>query len=161
MNEKKRGTVRLAALLALCALLAATAALAAEAGSEKDHLVTLSYLNETFLDQILDKVDEKIADRDRRLGVSSAAADTFSVVTLSSGQTLTGGVGCEMMLRIGSAACVAGSAPGLIDETTAGMLDNGGALAVNHLYMATVEGRGVRATANVTKLLVRGPYTIG
>ena len=37
---------------------------------------------------------------------------------------------------------------------------DGGALVQNHLYMMTVEGRGVRATAATTKLLVRGSYTV-
>lgn len=60
------------------------------------------------------------------------------------------------MLRVGAAVCVASSSPGLIDETTAGTLNNGGALAQNHLYMMTIEGRGVKATAATTKLLVRG-----
>ena len=64
------------------------------------------------------------------------------------------------MLRVGSAVCVASSAPGLIDETTAGTLNNGGALVQNHLYMMTIEDRGVRATAETTKLLVRGGYTV-
>ena len=82
------------------------------------------------------------------------------MVTLNEGQTLTGGVGCEVMLRVGSAVCVAPSAPGLIDETTAGTLNNGGALAQNHLYMMTIENRAVRATAATTKLLVRGTYTL-
>ena len=64
------------------------------------------------------------------------------------------------MLRIGTAVCVSPSAPGLIDETTAGTLNNAGALVQNHLYMMTIEGRGVKATAATTKLLVRGTYTV-
>ena len=64
------------------------------------------------------------------------------------------------MLRVGSAVCTAPSAPGLIDETTASTLNSGGALVQNHLYMMTIEGRGVKATAATTKLLVRGGYTI-
>ena len=65
------------------------------------------------------------------------------------------------MLRVGTAACVSPSSPGLIDETAATTLNNGGALVQNHLYMMTIEGRGVRATAaTTTKLLVRGSYTI-
>ena len=47
-----------------------------------------------------------------------------------------------------------------IDETTAASLNNGGALAANHLYMMTIEGRGVKAGSDTTKLLVRGSYTI-
>ena len=82
------------------------------------------------------------------------------MVTLNEGQTLTGGVGCEVMLRVGSAVCVAPSDPGLIDETTAATLANGGALVQNHLYMMTIDGRGVRATGGVTKVLARGSYTV-
>jgi len=87
-------------------------------------------------------------------------AETFVVVTLTKGQVLTGGIGCEVMLRIGTASCVSPSSPGLIDETAAKTLNDGGALVQNHLYMMTIEGRGVKATADTTKLLVRGAYTI-
>ena len=73
---------------------------------------------------------------------------------------LTGDIGCEVMLRVGTAVCVSPSSPGLIDETAATALNNGSALVQNHLYMMTIEGRGVRATAGTTKLLVRGSYTV-
>jgi hypothetical protein len=33
-------------------------------------------------------------------------------------------------------------------------------LQQNHLYMATVDSRGVQASANSTKLLVRGNYSV-
>lgn len=68
-------------------------------------------------------------------------------MTLTSGQVLTGDIGCEVMLRVGTAVCVSPSSPGLIDETAATALNNGSALVQNHLYMMTIEGRGVRATA--------------
>ena len=91
----------------------------------------------------------------------TASASSFTVVTLSNGQVLTGGIGCEVMLRVGSATCVSPSNPGLIDQSNASVLNNGGALVQNHLYMMTIEGRGVKATAATTKLMVRGSYTIG
>ena len=94
------------------------------------------------------------------LGQSGAGME-FSVVTLSKGQVLTGDIGCEVMLRVGSATCVAASTPGLVDETSGSTLSGGGALAANHLYMMTVENRGVKAGADTVKLLVRGTYTIG
>ena len=164
--KKNRWFLRTIVLLALSGLLMTTATLAAEAGSGQDPLVTLSYLNETFMNTILQRVDQKIAERNGNLaqqGVSvggGSATASFTVVTLSSGQTLTGDIGCEVMLRVGSAVCVSPSDPGLIDETTAGTLANGGALVQNHLYMMTIEGRGVRASAATTKLLVRGGYTV-
>ena len=167
MNTKKnRWFLRAVMLLALSGILSTTVSLAAEAGSEGDPLVTLSYLNDTFLDTILTKVDQKIAARNsqiaQELGGQSASgtALTFTVVTLSKGQVLTGDIGCEVMLRVGTASCVSPSSPGLIDESSASTLNNGGALVQNHLYMRTIEGRGVKATAAATKLLVRGTYTI-
>lgn len=167
--KKNRWFLRMTVLLVLSLALNCTVSLAAEAGSSQDPLVTLSYLNDTFLGQIMEKVDAKIAQRNSQIvqelgGQTSiggtTTASTFTVVTLSSGQTLTGDIGCEVMLRVGTATCVAPSTPGLIDESAGSTLSNGGSLVQNHLYMMTVEGRGVKATAATTKLLVRGSYTI-
>ncbi|BCK85954.1 hypothetical protein H8Z78_12380 [Dysosmobacter sp. NSJ-60] len=165
--KKNRWFLRAVVLVVLSVMLNATVTVAgAVAGGSDDPLVTLSYLNDTFLGEILNKVDEKIAARNsqivQQLGgtMGSSTSSTFTVVTLTSGQVLTGEIGCEVMLRVGAAVCVASSSPGLIDETTAGTLNNGGALAQNHLYMMTIEGRGVKATAATTKLLVRGSYSI-
>ena len=165
--KKNRWYLRALVLLLICGALNLTVSAAAEAGSSGDPLVTLSYLNETFLPSILRKVDDKITDRNatilRQLGGGSGsgtASDTLAVVTLSKGQVLTGDIGCEVMLRVGTASCVSPSSPGLIDESSASALNNGGALVQNHLYMMTIEGRGVQATAATTKLLVRGTYTI-
>ena len=165
--KKNRWFLRAVVLVVLSLMLNATVTVAgAVAGGSDDPLVTLSYLNDTFLGEILNKVDEKIAARNsqivQQLGgtMGSSTSSTFTVVTLTSGQVLTGEIGCEVMLRVGAAVCVASSSPGLIDETTAGTLNNGGALAQNHLYMMTIEGRGVKATAATTKLLVRGSYSI-
>ena len=161
--KKDRWLLRAVVLLALSAALMSGVSLAAEAGSSQDPLVTLSYLNDTFFNSIMQRVDQKIAQQTGQAvpgGTASSSAASFAVVTLNEGQTLTGGVGCEVMLRVGSAVCVAPSDPGLIDETTAATLANGGALVQNHLYMMTIDGRGVRATGGVTKVLARGSYTV-
>ena len=183
--KKNHWPIRLAGLLLLSYTLLVVSVMAAgTVGSESDPLVTLSYLNDTFKADLLKALDEKIAARDKELsdklsaqvkadteklaqttGVSVGAGsagsgDTFSVVTLSKGQTLTGEIGCEVMLRVGTATCVAGSSPGLIDETTAGTLNSGKALTQNHLYMMTIADRGVKASADTVKLLVRGGYTV-
>ena len=160
--KKNRWLLRAVVLVLLSGILTTSVSLAAEAGSSDDPLVTLSYLNGTFLDSILERVDEKIAQRNNQSSgqASGTAADTFTVVTLSNGQTLTGSIGCEVMLRVGTAVCVSPSNPGLIDESAAVTLNNSGALVTNHLYMMTIEGRGVKATSGTVKLLVRGGYTI-
>lgn len=158
--KKDRWLLRSVVLLALSAGLMTTVSLAAEAGSSGDPLVTLSYLNDTFFNSIMQRVDQKIAERTGQAVSGGTSSASFAVVTLNEGQTLTGGIGCEVMLRVGSAVCVAPSDPGLIDETTASTLANGASLAQNHLYMMTIEGRGVRAAAATTKVLARGSYTV-
>ena len=102
------------------------------------------------------------AQVDRLAGASGGTStSTYQVVTLSKGQSLKGTVGTEVMLRVGTAGCYATSSPGLIDTTDGSDLSGGKALVKNHLYMMTVEGRAVTATADTVKLLVRGNYTIG
>lgn len=166
--KQNRWLVRILVVLLLSGLLSLTVTAAAGVGTDDDPLVTLSYLKETFMDDIMKKVDEKIAGRNKQIAqqlggqVSSGenVASTFTVVTLSNGQVLTGDIGCEVLLRVGTAVCVSPSSPGLIDQSSASVLNNNGALIQNHLYMMTIEGRGVKATAGTTKLMVRGGYTI-
>ena len=180
--RKNLWTARLLAYLLSVFTVFTVTVLAAGAGSQEDPLVTLSYLNDTFLPDALKQVDEKLASRNEALSKqldeqikaglqavegtgsaqTTAPGDTqaFSVVTLSKGQTLTGKVGCEVMLRVGTATCVSSSSPGLIDETDGSTLGGGKALVKNHLYMMTIDGRGVKAGAASTKVLVRGDYTI-
>lgn len=123
-------------------------AVAASAGSQEDPLVTLSYLNGPFKQEVLAQVG------------SGGASATYSVVTLSNGQTLNCGAGCEVLLRTGTAVCVAGTDPGLIDTTQAKGLDGGSSLAANHLYIVSEGGKGVKATAASVTLLVQGSYTV-
>lgn len=167
--KKNRWFLRLVSLLMICGVMNVTAAVAVEVGSSEDPLVTLSYLNEVFMKDILGKVDQEIEQRNQEIvkamggqvtGEAGGSVSTFTVVTMTNGQVLTGDIGCEVMLRVGSAVCVSPSAPGLINETTGAVLNNGGTLVTNNLYMMTIEGRGVQATAATTKVLVRGTYTI-
>lgn len=179
--KKNHWLARLAGLMLVSYTLLVVGVMAAgTAGTQSDPLVTLSYLNDTFMDQLLGKVDEKLDARDKELsdklaaqlaadtkspdkrggGDASGTGDVFTVVTLSNGQTLLCDVGCEVMLRVGTASCVASSTPGLVDETGGTTVNNGAALVTNHLYMATIDERGVKATAATVKLLVRGGYTI-
>ena len=85
---KNRWYLRLATLVAVSCIAMTGASLAAEAGSSGDPLVTLSYLNETFLGQVMTQVDQKIAARNSALGLSGGTESdsVFSVVTLSRGR---------------------------------------------------------------------------
>ena len=184
MKKRHPAFARLVGLLLVSTtVLTLTVAATGGAGTSSDPLVTLSYLNEKFLPQVLSDVDKKTASREKELsqklteqvksetkafeqkygasgGSSGGTAQSFTVVTLNKGQTLSMGVGCEAMLRTGSGVCVATSNPGLVDETSGASIAGGEALIKNHLYMATLEGHGVQAGANSTKLLVRGSYSV-
>ena len=123
--------------------------------------MTLSYLNEKFLPQILSEVDKKTASREQTLSnklteqVKSETQAFEQKYGASSGNT-SGGTAASFTVVV----CVAASTPGLIDETSGAALAGGLALQQNHLYMATVDSRGVQASANSTKLLVRGNYSV-
>ena len=182
---KKKSMRAVTCVLLVGTVLAAFVAIAAEVGSQGDPLVTLSYLNDTFLGQIMEQVDGKLELRNENLrremeqtvdlaqrdllgqlggSVTDSAggvAASYTAVELTVGQTLQGNAGCEVMLRSGSATCVSEgkSAPGLVDVTGGGTINHGSALKTNHLYMMTAR-RGVKASNAVT-LLVRGEFTIG
>ena len=51
--KKNRWLLRAVVLVLFCGVMTTTVSLAAEAGSSGDPLVTLSYLNETFMDSIM------------------------------------------------------------------------------------------------------------
>ena len=180
---KKRKLRTALCVMLVGTVLAAFVAIAAEAGSQGDPLVTLSYLNDTFLGRLLGKVDSKIGEQNQTIrqeleqridqaeqeilgqvtgtGTVSGTTASYHEVTLSDGQTLYDSAGCEVMLRSGSASCVSEgkSTPGLVDISGGGTINHGSALKENHLYTMTAD-RGVKASGAVT-LLVRGSYTIG
>lgn len=178
-NRKFAIRMGVVALTALC--LTVGVVLASGAGTESDPLITLSYLDTTATPAILEQVEGKVDAYEQQLAdaLNAAIQDyarqmdealakqedqqhnaSYAVVTLKKDQVLNMDIGCEVMLRIGTAVCVAPSNPGLINTTEGTTLNNEKALVTNHLYMATITGRAVRATANTTKVLVRGGYTI-
>lgn len=150
------------ALAAACVCFLFTVAYAANAGGADDPLVTRSYLEGPFLKQVQSLVDRAVDERKTELeqALGQGGGNVFTVVTLSQGQTLVGDVGCEVMLRVGSATCGTPDSVGLIDTTSGTNLGNGGALVTNHLYMVTISTRSVTATSGTVKVLARGPYTI-
>lgn len=178
---------KMLALAAVTVTAAATMGVVyAAVGTQGDPLVTLSYLNDSFSASILSQVDARVEEQQSALkaqvdaqiqelaeelrsqmnqpgapGGSQPAGEgsVYAVVTVPTGQTLLGDIGCEVMLRVGSAVCVSDNEPGLIDMTEGGTLSSESELVKNHLYMMTIDGRGVRAVTE-TKLLVRGTYVI-
>ena len=166
----KRWTIRLGAL-ALTAVLLGTGAALAAGGDQNDPLVTLSYLNQTAIPQIVKQVEEKTALRQQELersfaqllgqygqtgnpgGAPNGSGAGYTLVTMTNGQTMSLNVGCATVRSDGS--------PALIDLTSGGTVNSGASLTKNHLYMSTIEGRSLTAGANTVKLLVRGGYSVG
>lgn len=168
----------LPALLA-ATLLLGTGAVFASGGDKKDPLITLSYLEDTVIPELLDalktetksvnkqlksdladQIEAYEKDMESLVSGSSVGNETYTLVTLTTGQTMALEVGCEVMLRVGSVTVNAATSPALIDVTTGGTNTNSASLEKNHLYMATIPDRTLTPTAETVKLLVRGGYTI-
>ena len=173
---KKILTVAVAVFAGLTLIVGITALAATNYGTQGDPLVTLSYLNDVLRpeldaefdsmlgeksDELKEEFDAAVKELEDKYANSSAGGSmsTYSVVTIENGQKLTGAVGTEIMLRVGSAKVSAPASPGLIDTTTGGTLDNGGQLVKNHLYMVTIDGRAIVSTGH-TLVVVRGAYSI-
>lgn len=176
MKTRKKWTVLVSAL-ALAALCAGAAW--AAGGGENDPLVTLSYLEQTVLPDVVNQVEAKSVIRQVELekalddkiaqyklevaglaGSGTGSSASYTVVTLSSGQTMSLEVGCEVLLRIGSVKVNAATSPALIDVSAGGSVNNGASLTTNHLYMATISDRTLTPTSATVKLLVRGGYSV-
>ncbi len=158
---KKKKTLALILAFVLTAVLAAGvgAYAASNYGTSSDPLVTLSYLNEKLTPSLMSsfqsQVNTAVNNLDKTTGGAGPAA--FEVLSLSKGQTLTGMVGCELLLRSGSASC----SGEIVDSTGGGTLKAGGAVSANHLYMVSQDGGGFTVSSAQATILIRGPYAIG
>ena len=128
--------------------------------SEIDSQLAAAGGTDTPSDALIEAVTAAVLEQ---LGDSTTTGGTvtnnWTVIRMTSGQTLTAEVGCEMLLRFGSAQCVASGSPGLINLSSGTDLANGGNLSTNNLYIVTIQGRGIQATSDAT-LLINGTYTI-
>jgi len=164
-------------ILAVIALISGVTLLAfAAPGETDDPVITITYLNEVFKEQVMkdvksleqeltQKFDARISALESQLkadqgGAATPApgsADSFSVVTLRNGQSITCSVGTEIMLRIGTASGF-GTEPALVNYTDGATLSSGSALKVNNMYLVTLEGNGIKATSDTVRILIRGAY---
>lgn len=108
-------------------------------------------------DELIDAIAAAVLEQS---GDSITAGEaSWVVVQVPAGSTVVCEVGVQAILRVGQATCVAAGSPGLIDLSNGEVLANGGALAANHLYAVSVQGRGIY-TAQGCTLLIAGSYTI-
>ncbi len=176
MKIKKRVVTILAIIVAALFAFGVVAAATGGYGSSSDPLITLSYITDIFMPEVDTAIDAAVEQKAIEISAGlddtitaletkyneaslASAASTYTVISMSSGQKLVGVKGCEIMLRVGSAYCNAPASPGLIDTSTAGILENGKYLEKNHMYMVTIDGRGIQADGDIM-IIVRGDYTI-
>ena len=176
MTKGRKALIAAGVLIAVVLIAGLSTLAAGTYGSKSDPLITKSYLDETVTPAMLDElksmidtkadamqkeIDAKLAEIGGSSGSSAAGdAQTFVVVSIEKGKTLTCGVGTEIMPRIGTVVSAGKDAPRLIDETLGTDVTAAGtALTKNHMYMVTIKGNGITATANA-KVLIRGTYTV-
>jgi hypothetical protein len=164
MNLKQKITAAASVILALVLGIGIGSYASSGYGSSSDPLITLSYLTDKLTPELMAQVDKRLSahetDLEQRFtdllsAQSSVKSENYTPVTLSSGQTLTGAVGCEILLRTGGAAATAA----LADTSSGSSVGSGTAITANHLYLVTSAGTGVKASAS-SQLLVRGEFTV-
>ena len=135
-----------------------------DALSDSDKTIQ-SYIDKKLRSFASGDVDEELIDAiaasvlEQAGGSVTAGEVSWSVIQVPAGSTVVCEVGVQAILRVGQATCVAAGTPGLIDLSNGETLENGGALAANHLYTASIQGRGIY-TAQGCTLLIAGSYTI-
>lgn len=95
-------------------------------------------------------------------GSAPESAAVYEVVELSNGDALYAVTACDLMVRSGSAACIAPDASqGIADYTDGYEVFNNQAVVRNHmLLIPRGDGRGIRALSDGVFVMVRGEYTI-
>ncbi len=181
---KNRKSLKIiATVLAITAALGVTVAAAYD--SSEDPLITWSYLNEVFLPEIMSDIEDKISDLEYKIDnleipdyredyeedtdpvettppVIMEAPAQYEVVELSAGDALYAVSACDIMLRAGSAYCIApDERQGISDYTDGVEIYNGMALTKNHMCLIPRgDGRGIMANSESVFIMVRGDYTI-
>lgn len=153
--KRRKWTQYLASGVLVLTTLVVAAIAAGTQGSQSNPLVTLSYLNEKVLPDILKQVDQKVEEgtRELREQLKESSRASFQAAEAAKGQTVTLAAGTQLILRSGAASC----ADGLIDLTTGEAL--WGELALNHLYIAS--GDSLKVTVGEkSAFLILGTYTV-
>ena len=85
---------------------------------------------------------------------------SYEVVSVSAGQKVMCGAGCELILRMGSATIISTEKGGLADVTAGTDLPNGTAMPSNHMLIVPLaDGRGIKAKTDLL-VMIKGSYTI-
>ena len=153
--KRNRWTTRLACGTLILTTLVGVAMAAGTQGTQSNPLVTLEYLNEKAMPEILKQVDKKVEEKTKALEKALAESQkaVFQNVEAGKDKTVTLSAGTQFLLRSGAAHC----ADGLIDLTTGEAV--WGELSLNHLYVATGDKLKVTFSEKGTAM-VQGTYTV-
>lgn len=153
--KRNKWTARLMSLALVLVTVIVAALAAGTQGTQSDPLVTLSYLNEKALPELLTQVDKKVEEgtRELREKLEDKGQAVFQTAEISEGKTMVLTGGSQLLLRSGTASCN----DGLVDLTTGETV--WGELAVNHLYIASGDGQKVTVAAKST-FMILGSYTV-
>ena len=120
-----------------CAAVLMLIPVSADVGDSDDPVVSKSYIDTYVVPQL-----------------------SYEVVSVSAGQTVMCGAGCELILRMGSATIISTEKGGLADVTAGVDLPNGTAMPSNHMLIVPLaDGRGIKAKTDLL-VMIKGSYTI-
>jgi len=157
---------RLAVMIgAACICIGASfAAGTAVASTDTDPLITLSYLREVAMPELKEQIITSIQSNPAP-APSAASANSYTVIELSAGQTVTSNSVCEFIVRPGSkVVCLSPfEDQGIADITLGNEYLNGEEIAINSycLIPRGADGRGFTVQSEKAYIMIRGDYTIG
>ena len=183
---KKIGIWAAALLLAATLALGAVVFAAQAYSSADDPLISLSYINDVLLPQIVELIQKNNRGEDIGGAVVTTPAETtvteppveypdgtehtdgrYAVVQVGAGETLYASVyACEVIVRAGDTAVLSPftvkyEEQGLSDTTEGKELYNGESIPKNHtILIPRDDGRGVSVGEGGAWLMVRGDYRL-
>ena len=180
VNSKSRKTsiIVLTAIILVLSAVVISAADGVTPGSEQDPIVTQSYVEQKseqikyYIDSLLaqetaklktelEQKEQEIAKLREEIKNAANLAGKFQVVEMQKGQMLIAGEGAEIIPRSGKFSAIEDAFGGLSDITAAKDIKNGEAVVNNHMLIAARgEGRGLKALADKSFLIIKGTYTL-
>jgi hypothetical protein len=186
---RKTGIVVLIAAILVLSAVVISAADGVDPGSEQDPIVTQSYVEQKseqikyYIDTLIAKAKEDSAIQNQEIAklktqlelkdqeiakltedvknASTGGSGRFEVVEMKNNQILIAGEGAEIIPRSGKFSAIYGANGGLSDITSAKDMKNAEAIVMNHMLIASRgDGRGVKAIADKSFLIIKGTYTL-
>lgn len=154
MRQKKWRTGLICAAMVVVTMTGVALAVSQQ-GSQNDPLVTLSYLNDVVVPDLMAQAEAHIEAGTNYLveEVRAGGKAVFSAAEIEAGSKVVLTSGTQIILRTGAAV----NTDGIIDLTTGGSMWND--LETNHLYISTMDGQTISVSENAV-FLIQGKYEV-